>query len=109
MFGSKHRSKPFNITKRKLNDNVQKATISNTSTSRILPSILKFGFSSLGGIATACLLKSQNSIVQSKTLKLPKDVKHDDKELSFKWKKFLTYLYPYFWQLLVALSVSICE
>ena len=107
VFVSKHRNKPFNITKRKLNDNVQKPTISNTSTSRILPSILKFGFSSLGGIATACLLKSQNSIVQSKSLKLSKDVKHDDKELNFKWKKFLTYLYPYFWQLLVALSSAL--
>nr|XP_003704861.1 PREDICTED: ATP-binding cassette sub-family B member 8, mitochondrial [Megachile rotundata] len=103
---SRHRGKPFNITKRKFNNSTKEPTTTN-STSKILPSILKFGFSSLGGIATVCLLKSHNSIVEGKTLKLPREVDHDNEELSFKWKKFLGYLYPYFWQLLVALSSAL--
>lgn len=107
MFVSRHRGKPFNITKRKFNNSTKEPTTTNASTSKILPSILKFGFSSLGGIATVCLLKAHSSIVEGKTIKLPKTVDHDNEELSFKWKRFLGYLYPYFWQLLVALSSAL--
>ncbi|XP_026672444.1 ATP-binding cassette sub-family B member 8, mitochondrial, partial [Ceratina calcarata] len=101
---SKHRGKPFDIIKRKLSDSIKDPVINNTNKLRTFPSILKFSLGGLGGIAAACLIKSHASAVQGKSLKIPENIKIDDKELPFKWNKFFEYLYPYVWQLLIALA-----
>ncbi|KOC64653.1 ATP-binding cassette sub-family B member 8, mitochondrial, partial [Habropoda laboriosa] len=41
---------------------------------------------------------------EGKALKVSENIKQDDTELTFKWKKFFEYLYPYLLQLLIALS-----
>ncbi|CAL7939325.1 unnamed protein product [Xylocopa violacea] len=100
----KQRSKPFNVTKRKFNNSTREAIKNESSKLKILPSILKFGFGGLGGITTTCLIKSHVSTVVSKEFTATKNINKDDKELTFEWKKFFEYLYPYLWQLLIALS-----
>ncbi|KAF3429366.1 hypothetical protein E2986_09593 [Frieseomelitta varia] len=86
---SKQRSSPFNIAKRKFSSSTGSVT-NNTS--------------GLGSIIITCLIKSHTCAVEGKTLKVSETIRKDNKELTFKWKKFLEYLYPYVWQLLIALS-----
>ncbi|XP_053996534.1 mitochondrial potassium channel ATP-binding subunit [Hylaeus anthracinus] len=100
----KQRSKSFDVAKRRFNSNVKECVHNNTKP-KTFPSILKFGFGGLG-IVTTCILKSHSSIVECKAIKVPKD-SITDKQLEFKWKKFLQYLYPYLWQLLIALSSAL--
>ncbi|XP_053974504.1 mitochondrial potassium channel ATP-binding subunit [Hylaeus volcanicus] len=100
----KQRSKSFDVAKRRFNSNV-KECVHNSTKPKTFPSILKFGFGGLG-IVTTCILKSHSSIVECKAIKVPKD-SITDKQLEFKWKKFLQYLYPYLWQLLIALSSAL--
>ncbi|KAK1134434.1 hypothetical protein K0M31_007224 [Melipona bicolor] len=98
---SKQKSSRFNIAKRKFNSGINGSTTNNTSK---LKTILKFGSGGLGSIIITCLIKSNTCAVESKTLKVSENIRKDNKELTFKWKIFLEYLYPYFWQLLIALS-----
>lgn len=100
------RSKSFNVIKRKFNSNVKEFIIENNTKLKTIPSILKFGFGGLG-IATICILKSHKFIVECKAIQVSKDNEKPNKQLNFKWKIFFQYLYPYLWQLLIALSVSI--
>jgi len=71
--------------------------------------IVKFGFGGLG-VTAACIFKSRNQIVLCKEARRTSDISPvdpDDPELAFEWTKFLKYLYPHIWYLLLALSVSI--
>ena len=101
---SKQKSSPFNTAKRKFSSGINESVTNNTSK---VKTILKFGSGGLGSIIITCLIKSHTCAVEGKTLKVLENIRKDNKELTFKWKKFLEYLYPYLWQLLIALSVSI--
>ncbi|OAD58088.1 ATP-binding cassette sub-family B member 8, mitochondrial [Eufriesea mexicana] len=103
IFISKQKDKTFNIAKRKFNSSFKEYITNDTSKLKNLSPILKFGCGSLGCIAVTYVIKSHISTVEAKALKLSENIKKDS-ELTFKWKKFLEYLYPYLWQLLVALS-----
>ncbi|KOX71775.1 ATP-binding cassette sub-family B member 8, mitochondrial [Melipona quadrifasciata] len=98
---SKQRSSPFNIAKRKFNSGINGSVTNNINK---LKTILKFGSGGLASIIITCLIKSNTCAVESKTLKVSENIRKNNKELTFKWKIFLEYLYPYFWQLLIALS-----
>lgn len=104
LLSSKHRGKPFDIIKRKLSNSIKEPVINDTNRLRNFSSILKFSLGGLGGVAAACLIKSHASSVQGKSLKNSENVKIHDKELPFRWSKFFEYLYPYIWQLLIALA-----
>ena len=99
----RERGKPFIAPNRQFNSNAKECLPNGTTKLKILPSVLKFGFGGLS-IVTACILKSRSCVVECKALKVSNDIKSDQKELEFKWKKFLEYLYQYLWQLLIALS-----
>lgn len=74
--------------------------------SKTLSYILRFGFSGLG-VTVAGVLKSCNRTVLCKEAKTISDIKQpENPELTFEWEKFLKYLYPYIWYLLLAVSVS---
>ncbi|XP_076238372.1 mitochondrial potassium channel ATP-binding subunit [Calliopsis andreniformis] len=101
----KQRSRSSNIVKKQFSSNVKECITESNTKLRTLPSILKFGFGGLG-IVTTCILKSRSSVVECKAIQVQKD-KDDAKEIDFKWRKFLEYLYPYVWQLLLALSSAL--
>lgn len=104
LFIWRQKRKPFDVAKKKFNSSIKEVVINNTSKSKNVSSILKFGFGGLGSIIGTCIIKSHASTVQGKAYKVQENIKKDNKELIFKWKKFLEYLYPYIWQLIIALS-----
>ncbi|XP_033321351.2 mitochondrial potassium channel ATP-binding subunit [Megalopta genalis] len=102
----RQRYKLLDIPKRKFNSNVKEYVTGNSTKLKTLPSIIKFGFGAVSVIAT-CIVKSNSTIVECRALKaLPRDI-GDDTDLQFNWKKFLQYLRPYLWQLLIALSSAL--
>lgn len=84
----------------------QQSVKESTNDSKLISFIFKFGFGGLG-VTTACLLKPRNQIVICREAKIVSDIKSENPELTFKWKKFFKYLYPHIWYLVIALSVSI--
>lgn len=107
LFLSKQKDKPFNLAKRKFNSGIKETVKNDNSELKNFSTILKFGSGGLGSIVLTCMIKCHTSAVEGKTLKISENITKDNKELTLKWRKFLEYLYPYFWQLLIALSVSI--
>lgn len=101
----KQRCKSSGIVKRQFNSNAKECLTKNKTELKTLPCILKFGFGGLG-IVTTCVFKSRGSVVECKAIVATKDIAND-KELNFEWRKFLEYLYPYIWQLLIALSSAL--
>ncbi|XP_076620702.1 mitochondrial potassium channel ATP-binding subunit isoform X1 [Colletes latitarsis] len=102
----KQRSKLLNVAKRKFNSNVKECIKDSNTKLKTFPSILKFGFGGLG-VITTCVLKSHSVVAECKAINVSKDNKNNTKEIEFKWKKFLQYLYPHVWQLLIALSSAL--
>ncbi|XP_076283158.1 mitochondrial potassium channel ATP-binding subunit isoform X1 [Lasioglossum baleicum] len=102
----KQRCKSLNIPRRTFNSNVKECIADKSTKFKIIPSVMKFGFGAVGVIAT-CIIKSNSTIVECRASKIvPRDLE-SDANLEFKWKKFLQYLYPYLWELLIALSSAL--
>lgn len=77
----------------------------NVKESKLSSYIFKFGFG-VFGITAVCILRLRNQTVICREAKQINDIKPDNPELIFEWSKFLKYLYPHVWYLLLALSVS---
>ncbi|GAB1868204.1 Mitochondrial potassium channel ATP-binding subunit [Camponotus japonicus] len=97
----------WGIAKHEFIKNTQKCSKENVNESKsFLSYIFKFGLGGLG-VTTACILRSHNQIVLCREAKRISDIKSDTPELTFEWTKFLKYLYPHIWYLLVALSSAL--
>ncbi|XP_068975561.1 mitochondrial potassium channel ATP-binding subunit [Bombus flavifrons] len=101
---SKQKDKPFNLAKRKFNSGIKEPVKNDNSTLKNFSTVLKFGSGGLGSIVLTCMIKCHTSAVEGKALNISENITKDNEELTLKWRKFLEYLYPYFWQLLIALS-----
>lgn len=101
--------KIWEITKREFTKVTQQSCAKeNAKEFKLSPYILKFGFGGFG-VTGAYILKSHDQIVICREAKRISDIKPQDSEFTFEWRKFFKYLYPHIWYLLLALSVSICN
>ncbi|KZC13611.1 PREDICTED: ATP-binding cassette sub-family B member 8, mitochondrial [Dufourea novaeangliae] len=105
-FPLKQRCKSLNIPSRRFNSNIKECVTESSIKLKTIPAILKFGFGGLG-VVVSCMIKSHSSVVECKAIQVSRDVRSDETELEFKWTKFLQYLYPYLWQLLIALTSAL--
>lgn len=94
------------VAKREFTKIVQRCVKGDTSKPKLSSYIFEFGLSGLG-ITAACILKSCNRIVICREAERISEIKFDDPELTFEWKKFFKYLYPHIWYLLLALSSAL--
>ncbi|XP_031845301.1 mitochondrial potassium channel ATP-binding subunit isoform X1 [Nomia melanderi] len=104
-FVLRQRCKSLNVLRRKFHSNIKECISDNSTKLKTIPCILKFGFGALGVVAT-CVIKSNSSIVECKGIK-PRHLENNNPEVEFKWKRFLYYLHPYLWQLLIALTSAL--
>ncbi|XP_032662942.1 mitochondrial potassium channel ATP-binding subunit isoform X1 [Odontomachus brunneus] len=96
----------WKVAKQEFTKVAQQSVKESTNDSKLISLIFKFGFGGLG-VTTACLLKPCNQIVICREAKIVSDIKSENPELTFKWKKFFKYLYPHIWYLVIALSSAI--
>ncbi|KAG7205623.1 hypothetical protein KM043_007586 [Ampulex compressa] len=105
-YALKGREHILNVSKREFTKDLSQSVVQNSVNPKCVPSVAKFAFGGLG-IISAYALKSRSFVVECKAYSKVDKIQAGGPELSFKWKKFFTYLYPHFWHLLVALSSAL--
>ncbi|XP_020285602.1 ATP-binding cassette sub-family B member 8, mitochondrial isoform X1 [Pseudomyrmex gracilis] len=96
----------WEVTKREFTKVAQSCAKENVKESKLSSYIFKFGFGGFG-VTAAYILKSHDQIVICREAKRISDIKPQDPEFNFEWRKFFKYLYPHIWYLLLALSSAL--